>query len=101
MSIDLRNLSAKELGALIAKAKSLLERPDGQVLGGRKVQESLRQLREPDAFPAGDVALMRALTDADGRRPDAVALLALAERWRPWRAYAAQHLWTDAGRTTG
>ena len=32
--------------ALIAKAKSLLQRPDGQALGGRKVQESLRQLRE-------------------------------------------------------
>ncbi|MGE0311976.1 MAG: DNA-3-methyladenine glycosylase [Lautropia sp.] len=59
---------------------------------------ALRQLREPDAFPAGDVALMRALADADGRRPDAAALLAMAERWRPWRGYAAQHLWSDAGR---
>ena len=35
-----------EREALIAKAKALLERPDGQTLGGRKVQESLRQLRE-------------------------------------------------------
>lgn len=35
-----------EREALIAKAKGLLDRPDGQVLGGRKVQESLRQLRE-------------------------------------------------------
>jgi len=31
---------------LIAKAQSLLNRPDGQALGGRKMQESLRQLRE-------------------------------------------------------
>jgi len=54
---------------------------------------ALRELREPDAFPHGDVALMRALADADGQRPDAQDLLARAEAWRPWRAYAAQHLW--------
>lgn len=35
-----------EREALLAKAKALLERPDGQTLGGRKVQESLRHLRE-------------------------------------------------------
>ena len=52
-----------------------------------------RQLREPDAFPAADPTLRLALTDADGRRPDASQLLARAESWRPWRAYAAQHLW--------
>jgi AraC family transcriptional regulator of adaptative response / DNA-3-methyladenine glycosylase II len=56
---------------------------------------AMRLLREPDAFPAADVALMRALPDADGVRPDAKALLARAEPWRPWRAYAAQHLWTS------
>jgi AraC family transcriptional regulator of adaptative response / DNA-3-methyladenine glycosylase II len=54
---------------------------------------AMRQLREPDAFPAADIGLMRAMTDADGERPSAAALLARAERWRPWRAYAAQHLW--------
>ena len=57
---------------------------------------ALRQLREPDAFPAADIGLMRALTDASGRRPIARELLARAERWRPWRAYAAQHLWSAA-----
>ncbi|ART52382.1 hypothetical protein CBP34_12960 [Acidovorax carolinensis] len=31
---------------LVAKAEGLLHRPDGQALGGRKMQESLRQLRE-------------------------------------------------------
>jgi AraC family transcriptional regulator of adaptative response / DNA-3-methyladenine glycosylase II len=54
---------------------------------------AMRELREPDAFPAGDIGLLRALTDADGKRPTPRALLARAERWRPWRAYAAQHLW--------
>jgi len=57
---------------------------------------ALRQLREPDAFPAADVGLMRALADDEGRRPNAVELLARAENWRPWRAYAAQHLWAVA-----
>ena len=54
---------------------------------------ALRQLRLPDAFPAADIGLMRALEDEDGRRPTAAELLAMAEPWRPWRAYAAQHLW--------
>jgi len=55
---------------------------------------ALRQMREPDAFPAADVGLMRALEDAEGRRPTAAELARRAEAWRPWRAYAAQHLWT-------
>jgi AraC family transcriptional regulator, regulatory protein of adaptative response / DNA-3-methyladenine glycosylase II len=37
---------------------------------------------------------MRAMSKLDGRRPCASTLLARAEAWRPWRAYAAQHLWT-------
>jgi AraC family transcriptional regulator of adaptative response / DNA-3-methyladenine glycosylase II len=53
----------------------------------------MRELREPDAFPAADVGLLRALPDGDGRRPSPAELLARAERWRPWRAYAALHLW--------
>jgi len=56
---------------------------------------AMRQLREPDAFPAADIGLMRAMADAEGTRPSAAALLADAERWRPWRAYAAQHLWAS------
>jgi len=54
---------------------------------------ALRGMREPDAFPAADIGLMRALADSDGKRPNAAELLARAEAWRPWRAYAAQHLW--------
>ncbi len=58
---------------------------------------AMREMREPDAFPAADVGLLRAMADRDGRRPTARALLAHAEQWRPWRAYAAQHLWASAG----
>jgi AraC family transcriptional regulator, regulatory protein of adaptative response / DNA-3-methyladenine glycosylase II len=55
---------------------------------------AMRQLREPDAFPAGDIGLLRAMAGPDGKRPSAAALQARAETWRPWRAYAALHLWT-------
>jgi AraC family transcriptional regulator, regulatory protein of adaptative response / DNA-3-methyladenine glycosylase II len=57
----------------------------------------MRALREPDAFPHGDIGLMRAMADKNGQRPAAAALLARAEAWRPWRAYAALHLWTSEG----
>jgi len=60
---------------------------------------AMRQLREPDAFPAADVGLMRALAKG-GRRPSPAELLARAEAWRPWRAYAAMQLWaSDAHRS--
>ncbi|SOE49920.1 ADA regulatory protein / Methylated-DNA--protein-cysteine methyltransferase [Orrella dioscoreae] len=55
---------------------------------------ALRQLREPDAFPAADIGLIRAMEKLDGQAWTAKMLLAHAERWRPWRAYAAQYLWT-------
>jgi AraC family transcriptional regulator of adaptative response / DNA-3-methyladenine glycosylase II len=57
---------------------------------------AMRAMREPDAFPAADIALLRAMADADGHRPTPRDLLTRAERWRPWRAYAAQHLWAAA-----
>jgi AraC family transcriptional regulator of adaptative response / DNA-3-methyladenine glycosylase II len=57
---------------------------------------AMRELREPDAFPAADVGLLRAMAAADGTRPSPPELLARAERWRPWRAYAALHLWAAA-----
>jgi AraC family transcriptional regulator of adaptative response / DNA-3-methyladenine glycosylase II len=56
---------------------------------------AMREMREPDAFPHGDIGLMRALADETGRRPNPGELLARAEAWRPWRAYAALHLWAS------
>ena len=47
-----------------------------------------RALSDPDAFPAGDLALLR----ATGMKT-AGELVRHAERWRPWRAYAAMHIW--------
>jgi AraC family transcriptional regulator of adaptative response / DNA-3-methyladenine glycosylase II len=57
---------------------------------------AMRELREPDAFPAADIGLLRAMAAADGTRPSPSELLARSERWRPWRAYAALHLWAAA-----
>ncbi len=54
---------------------------------------ALRQFREPDAFPAADIALIRAAARRVGCSQSSAELLARAEAWRPWRAYAAQHLW--------
>lgn len=47
----------------------------------------MRAVGDPDAFPAGDLGLRRALEHLGGST-------AQAGRWRPWRAYAAVHLWT-------
>ncbi|HVP85041.1 MAG TPA: AlkA N-terminal domain-containing protein [Rhizomicrobium sp.] len=55
---------------------------------------ALRALHEPDAFPASDVGLLRAMDGFLGKRATAEELLDIAKAWRPWRAYAAQHLWT-------
>jgi AraC family transcriptional regulator of adaptative response / DNA-3-methyladenine glycosylase II len=54
---------------------------------------ALRALREPDAFPASDAGLLRGAALVDGMRSSPDRLLKRAESWRPWRAYAAQHLW--------
>jgi AraC family transcriptional regulator of adaptative response / DNA-3-methyladenine glycosylase II len=52
---------------------------------------AMRALGDPDAFPSGDIALMRSLGVATGRD-----LELRAEAWRPWRAYAAIYLWSTA-----
>jgi AraC family transcriptional regulator of adaptative response / DNA-3-methyladenine glycosylase II len=59
---------------------------------------AMRALREPDAFPATDLGLRRALGDGS-RLVAAAELLQAAEAWRPWRAYAAVYLWTMDGMT--
>jgi AraC family transcriptional regulator of adaptative response / DNA-3-methyladenine glycosylase II len=53
---------------------------------------AMRGLREPDAFPADDLRIRRALGDR-GRPMSVSALTKLSEHWRPWRAYAAMYLW--------
>jgi AraC family transcriptional regulator of adaptative response / DNA-3-methyladenine glycosylase II len=52
----------------------------------------LRGLGDPDAFLPSDLGVRRAL-EALGQPADPVSASRLAERWRPWRAYALHHLW--------
>jgi AraC family transcriptional regulator of adaptative response / DNA-3-methyladenine glycosylase II len=60
---------------------------------------ALRALGEPDAFPVGDVALRQVASDTE--RPLSLQQLeARAEAWRPWRGYAALHLWSASSRTS-
>ncbi|MDH3305440.1 MAG: helix-turn-helix domain-containing protein [Gammaproteobacteria bacterium] len=53
----------------------------------------MRALKYPDAFPASDLGLLRAYSGSGEERMNPEELLARAEAWRPWRAYAALLLW--------
>jgi AraC family transcriptional regulator of adaptative response / DNA-3-methyladenine glycosylase II len=53
---------------------------------------SMRALRDPDAFMVGDLGVRKGF-EALGLAVTQPAMLARAERWRPWRAYAVMHLW--------
>ncbi len=54
---------------------------------------AMRALKNPDAFPASDLGLLRAFDTPDGERLRPAALLTRAGAWRPWRAYAALLIW--------
>jgi AraC family transcriptional regulator of adaptative response / DNA-3-methyladenine glycosylase II len=57
---------------------------------------AMRALKNPDAFPAADLGLLRAF-DRPGRpRLKPAQLEELSQAWRPWRAYAALLLWGSA-----
>jgi AraC family transcriptional regulator of adaptative response / DNA-3-methyladenine glycosylase II len=109
----LRPASIARLGVIGARARAILAiaramRDDGLVLApGARVESTLEQLRGlpgigewtaqyiamralawRDAFPHTDYGVMKAMAEKDPRR-----VLATAEPWRPWRAYAVMHLW--------
>jgi AraC family transcriptional regulator of adaptative response / DNA-3-methyladenine glycosylase II len=97
----------KRAESLIALATAL---SNGTLLlePGHRIEETLQQLRTlpgigewtaqyiamralswPDAFPHTDLGIRKALNQTNDKK-----ILAAAERWRPWRAYAAIHFWT-------
>ena len=103
--VELRGMPGVRAKAVAALSRAVL---DGRVRldGARPVDETvaalcelpgigewtahviaLRALGEPDAFPAADLGLCQAL------RLTQRELLARAEQWRPWRAYAAAAIW--------
>lgn len=57
---------------------------------------AMRALGAPDAFPAGDLGLRKALGGVSAAECEA-----RSERWRPWRAYAAAHLWMGSSEERG
>jgi AraC family transcriptional regulator of adaptative response / DNA-3-methyladenine glycosylase II len=57
---------------------------------------AMRALRWPDAFPASDLGIRKALGGLSAKET-----AERAEAWRPWRAYAAVHLWTSLSEGAG
>jgi AraC family transcriptional regulator of adaptative response / DNA-3-methyladenine glycosylase II len=55
---------------------------------------AMRALGDPDAFLPGDLGIRRASARL-GLPESARGIEAVAARWRPWRSYAAQHLWAS------
>jgi AraC family transcriptional regulator of adaptative response / DNA-3-methyladenine glycosylase II len=75
-------------GALASTVERLLELPG---IGPWTAQYvAMRALRDADAFPPGDLGLLKALALDHPRKVVEHAL-----KWQPWRAYAAIHLWTE------
>lgn len=56
---------------------------------------AMRALHWPNAFPYSDLGIQKALKE---RRPKQI--IALAENWQPWRAYATLHLWANLAKET-
>ena len=60
---------------------------------------AMRALKFPDAFPASDLGLLKAISNKTRISP--VELKRRAESWRPWRAYAALLLWSSLSGSGG
>ncbi|WP_420625262.1 AlkA N-terminal domain-containing protein [Candidatus Poriferisodalis sp.] len=57
---------------------------------------AMRVFGHDDAFPASDLGLRRAIERLVDHPMQPREIDTLAERWRPYRAWAAQHLWHAA-----
>ncbi len=62
---------------------------------------AMRVLKNPDAFPTADLALLKAFDNDAGHRISSANLQGRAEKWRPWRAYAALLLWSSLSGSGG
>jgi AraC family transcriptional regulator of adaptative response / DNA-3-methyladenine glycosylase II len=99
-----RALAIRELARAVAEGRVRLESGTDPAAAVEQLKEfpgigewtaqyiAMRALAWPDAFPHGDLGLLRGLGESS-----AVKLRALAEAWRPWRAYAAMHVWNGLG----
>jgi AraC family transcriptional regulator of adaptative response / DNA-3-methyladenine glycosylase II len=57
---------------------------------------AMRALKNPDAFPAADLGLLRVFDEPGRERLRPAQLEEMSQGWRPWRAYAALLLWSSA-----
>lgn len=106
----IRELSkAVDSGDLLLRSDAGLETTVREICKLRGIGEwtaqyiAMRALREPDAFPASDLAILRRLAPDPERRPTHAEAIQAAEGWRPWRAYATMALWMEeieCGETT-
>lgn len=62
---------------------------------------AMRALRDADAWPGTDLILMQSLAARDPSMAKAAVLRARAEAWRPYRAYAALHVWNEIADRSG
>ena len=60
---------------------------------------AMRALGDPDAFLTSDLGVRRAVEKLGGEG-DPASIANMSERWRPWRAYATQHLWASLDKTS-
>ena len=60
---------------------------------------AMRALKYPDAFPASDLGLLKAIGERD--ISGVKNLRRRAEAWRPWRSYAAMLLWNSLANSGG
>jgi AraC family transcriptional regulator of adaptative response / DNA-3-methyladenine glycosylase II len=60
---------------------------------------AMRVLKYPDAFPATDLGLLKALMHPERTTP--AVIRQRAEAWRPWRAYAAMLMWNSLATSGG
>lgn len=58
---------------------------------------AMRALRWPDAWPASDVALLKALHIEGRDRTSTAQAERLSQKWRPWRSYAVIRAWAGLG----
>jgi AraC family transcriptional regulator, regulatory protein of adaptative response / DNA-3-methyladenine glycosylase II len=98
----LRGLARALHGSISLDPGSDREEVERQLLGLRGIGPwtasyvAMRALGDPDAFLPTDLGVRQAIQRL-GHAGDKRSVAALAERWRPWRAYATQHLWTSLG----
>ncbi len=62
---------------------------------------AMRAWRDPDAWPASDLVLMNLMARQDPGLTRPALHKARAEAWKPWRAYAAMHIWNSAADVAG